>query len=65
MSHGVLDRSFYQSIPTNIRLLQQSLDHYELTHSYGLFRRMTGVGGRPEVIIEGANEIDGKWKVVH
>lgn len=30
-------------------------------HSYGLFRRMTGVGGRPELIIQGSR--DGKaWK---
>lgn len=64
VSHGVVDQSFYQSLPANIQSLQQSLDHYELTHSYGLFRRMTGVGGRPEIIIEGANEINGKWKVI-
>ena len=63
VSHGALDRSFYQSLPANIHSLQQSLDHYELTHSCGLFRRMTGVDGRPEIIIEGANDIDGKWKV--
>lgn len=24
---------------------------------------MTGVGGRPEVIIEGSNNIDGPWMV--
>ena len=24
---------------------------------------MTGVGGRPEVIIEGSNNIDGPWRV--
>ena len=59
-----MDRSFYHSLPANIQSLQQSLDHYELTHSYGLFRRMTGVGGRPEIIIEGANEIDEEWKVI-
>lgn len=63
VSHGVIDRSFYHSLPANIHSLQQSLNHYELTHSYGLFRRMTGVGGRPEIIIEGANEIHGKWMV--
>ena len=63
MSHGVLDHSFYYSLPANIHTVQKSLDQYELTHSYGLFRRMTGVGGRPEIVIEGANEIDGKWQV--
>lgn len=35
---------------------------FRVTSSYGLFRRMTGVGGRPEVIIEGSNYLDGKWK---
>ena len=25
-----------------------------ITNSYGLFRRMTGVGGRPELIIQGS-----------
>lgn len=35
---------------------------YHLVDAYGLFRRMTGVEGRPEVIIEGSNSIDGPWK---
>ncbi|KAG7332884.1 hypothetical protein KOW79_003019 [Hemibagrus wyckioides] len=35
-------------------------DRYQLVNSYGLFRRMTGVGGRPEVIMEGS--VDGsRW----
>uniref|UniRef100_A0AAR2J0V5 Lipase maturation factor n=1 Tax=Pygocentrus nattereri TaxID=42514 RepID=A0AAR2J0V5_PYGNA len=29
-------------------------DRYQLVNPYGLFRRMTGVGGRPEVVIEGS-----------
>lgn len=37
-------------------------DKYQITHSYGLFRSMTGVGGRPEVIIEGSNNAEGPWK---
>ncbi|KAG5846076.1 hypothetical protein ANANG_G00145890 [Anguilla anguilla] len=31
-----------------------SVARYQLVNSYGLFRRMTGVGGRPEVVIEGS-----------
>nr|XP_023672544.1 lipase maturation factor 2-like isoform X1 [Paramormyrops kingsleyae] len=31
-----------------------AVDRYHLVGSYGLFRRMTGVGGRPEVVIEGS-----------
>jgi hypothetical protein len=26
---------------------------------------MTGVGGRPEVIVEGSNSLEGPWKVCH
>ena len=41
--------------------LSRSAHHLQLTHSYGLFRRMTGVGGRPEVIIEYADNMEGPW----
>jgi hypothetical protein len=36
-----------------------------IVSSYGLFRRMTGVGGRPEVVIEGSDFTDGPWKEYH
>ena len=39
-----------QLLPQNI---QNQVQDLHLISSYGLFRRMTGVGGRPEVIIEG------------
>lgn len=43
-----------------VRGAHELVDRYQLVNSYGLFRRMTGVGGRPEVVIEGSN--DGvKW----
>lgn len=29
---------------------------WNVVNSYGLFRRMTGVGGRPEVSIEGSED---------
>lgn len=32
-----------------------------LKGSYGLFRSMTGVGGRPELVLEGASELHGPW----
>ncbi|XP_065139718.1 lipase maturation factor 2a isoform X1 [Paramisgurnus dabryanus] len=37
-----------------IRKAFEITDRYQLVNSYGLFRRMTGVGGRPEVVIEGS-----------
>ncbi|CAN9499255.1 unnamed protein product [Ophioblennius macclurei] len=37
-----------------VRQAHEVVDRYQLVNSYGLFRRMTGVGGRPEVVIEGS-----------
>ncbi|XP_076848928.1 lipase maturation factor 2a [Brachyhypopomus gauderio] len=37
-----------------VRKAFELTDRYQLVNSYGLFRRMTGVGGRPEVIVEGS-----------
>lgn len=39
-----------------VRQAYDVVDRYQLVNSYGLFRRMTGVGGRPEVVIEGSND---------
>ncbi|XP_075945137.1 lipase maturation factor 2a [Anarhichas minor] len=39
-----------------VRRAYDLVDRFQLVNSYGLFRRMTGVGGRPEVIIEGSND---------
>ncbi|KAM9312656.1 lipase maturation factor 2 [Gastrophryne carolinensis] len=41
--------------PSIHRLFNQ-VDRYQLVNSYGLFRRMTGVGGRPEVVVEGSHD---------
>lgn len=38
------------------------MNHLHISNSYGLFRRMTGVDGRPEVVIEGSDSIEGPWK---
>ncbi|XP_003783130.1 lipase maturation factor 2 [Otolemur garnettii] len=34
--------------------LFSAVEHLQLANSYGLFRRMTGLGGRPEVVLEGS-----------
>uniref|UniRef100_A0A8C5BXL2 Lipase maturation factor n=1 Tax=Gadus morhua TaxID=8049 RepID=A0A8C5BXL2_GADMO len=39
-----------------VRQAHQAVDRLQLVNSYGLFRRMTGVGGRPEVVIEGSQD---------
>ncbi|XP_028671631.1 lipase maturation factor 2a [Erpetoichthys calabaricus] len=51
-----------------VRKMYEAVDRYQLVNSYGLFRTMTGVGGRPEVILEGSydketwTEIDFMYK---
>ncbi|MBN3296823.1 LMF2 factor, partial [Amia calva] len=37
-----------------IKRVYDDVDRFQLVNSYGLFRRMTGVGGRPEVVLEGS-----------
>ncbi|KAM3927486.1 lipase maturation factor 2 isoform 2-T2 [Leptodactylus fuscus] len=37
-----------------VHRLFRAVDDYQVVNSYGLFRRMTGVGGRPEVVVEGS-----------
>lgn len=37
-----------------VRAAHGLVNKYQLVNSYGLFRRMTGVGGRPEVVLEGS-----------
>lgn len=58
---GQLDRPTYDQIPKSIKSLDTMTSQFDLTSSYGLFRRMTGVGGRPEIVIEGSNNIKGPW----
>ena len=71
ISLSVFARGVQQPIPKfALPLTQQpiikeggNLNHnLQLVSSYGLFRRMTGVGGRPEVIIEGSMSAKGPWK---
>ncbi len=35
--------------------LEKTLRKHHFTNPYGLFRQMTGVGGRPELILEGSD----------
>ncbi|XP_062990577.1 lipase maturation factor 2 [Elgaria multicarinata webbii] len=38
----------------SVHQLFGAVDRFQVANSYGLFRRMTGVGGRPEVVVEGS-----------
>ncbi|XP_013397011.1 lipase maturation factor 2 isoform X2 [Lingula anatina] len=60
--HTVIEKETRGKIPPGIKAIHSKAMVYRLSSSYGLFRRMTGVGGRPEVIIEGSNSMDYGWK---
>ncbi|XP_077994888.1 lipase maturation factor 2-like [Glandiceps talaboti] len=59
--HTVVDSTARQSLWPVVNKWHHSSTYLHLTSPYGLFRRMTGVGGRPEVIIEGSNDFQ-QWK---
>lgn len=50
------------TMSVQLKQIHAKVDHLHLVNSYGLFRRMTGAEGRPEVIIEGSDSIEGPWK---
>lgn len=52
-----LESQAHSNLWPGVRKAFESTNRFPLVNSYGLFRRMTGVGGRPEVIIEGS--VDG------
>ncbi|PIO60724.1 hypothetical protein TELCIR_17772, partial [Teladorsagia circumcincta] len=58
----VIDKSVYDSIPDALTKFYYQIDPYQIVNPYGLFRTMTGLNGRPEVIVEGALDPDGPWK---
>ncbi|XP_011501020.1 PREDICTED: lipase maturation factor 2-like [Ceratosolen solmsi marchali] len=53
------------TLPVQLKEIHSKINHLQLTNSYGIFRKITGVNGRPEIIIEGSNNIEGPWKEYH
>ncbi|KAI6646130.1 Lipase maturation factor 2-like isoform X1 [Oopsacas minuta] len=54
--------SYRSSLPPALFRWESTLSSYNLASHYGPFRRMTGVGGRPEVIIEWSNQQEDGWQ---
>nr|XP_050867601.1 lipase maturation factor 2-like [Vespula vulgaris] len=57
-----LNPPYNLSIPSQIQKLYTNVEHLHLVNSYGSYRPMKDISGRPEIIIEGSNTIDGSWK---
>ncbi|KAL0116070.1 hypothetical protein PUN28_011138 [Cardiocondyla obscurior] len=60
--YSTLHETHNTTVFNQLKQVHAKIDHLHITNSYGLFRRMTGVDGRPEVVIEGSNNIEGPWK---
>lgn len=54
--------SYNLSIPSQIQKLYTNVEHLHLVNSYGSYRPIKEISGRPEIIIEGSNTIDRSWK---
>ncbi|XP_027252075.1 lipase maturation factor 2 [Cricetulus griseus] len=52
--YSYMEPGTHRHLWTGAHRLFSSVEHLQLTSSYGLFRRMTGLGGRPEVVLEGS-----------
>ncbi|VDK86308.1 unnamed protein product [Litomosoides sigmodontis] len=61
VSFVVISNRANAQIPAMVKYVHRYLEPYQLTHPYGLFRRMTGLHGRHEIIIEGSYELNGSW----
>ncbi|GMR60300.1 hypothetical protein PMAYCL1PPCAC_30495 [Pristionchus mayeri] len=60
----VIDDAASNRIPDILRDIHSRTKNFQFTNSYGLFRRMTGVEGRPEIVIEGSHAPNGPWKEI-
>ncbi|EDV28848.1 uncharacterized protein TRIADDRAFT_18249 [Trichoplax adhaerens] len=61
-THCVLDPKLQKSLSPVIKKWYDDSKSLEISNPYGLFRSMTGVGGRPEVVIEGSDNLNSGWK---
>ncbi|KAM8778436.1 lipase maturation factor 2 [Rhynchonycteris naso] len=52
--YSYMEPSTHGRLWTGAHRLFGAVEHLQLASSYGLFRRMTGLGGRPEVVLEGS-----------
>ncbi|XP_046863354.1 lipase maturation factor 2-like [Xenia sp. Carnegie-2017] len=60
--YSALDEDTQHNVWPVVRKWHSQIDQFHIVNSYGLFRRMTGVGGRPEIGIEGSDSLDGPWQ---
>lgn len=62
---STLDHGFHRHLWPVVTQWHSKVEPFSIANSYGLFRRMTGLNGRPEVILEGSDSPTGPWKEYH
>ncbi|XP_063985646.1 lipase maturation factor 2-like [Diachasmimorpha longicaudata] len=65
ISFSSLHPSQNVTVPVQLRPLYSKINNLHIVHGpkdFALFPKMTGVNGRPEIVIEGSNNIEGPWK---
>ncbi|XP_060535844.1 lipase maturation factor 2-like [Cylas formicarius] len=50
------------TVHPTLRTAYNRLHKTRIVNQYGLFAKVTGVDGRPEIVLEGADGLDGPWK---
>nr|CAI5843220.1 unnamed protein product [Callosobruchus analis] len=50
------------SVIPDVRLVYDKLHKIRALNQYGLFPKIMGVDGRPEIILEGSDNVEGPWK---
>lgn len=63
--HSGLDIKTRNSLWPVVHQWHKRVDEFQISNGYGLFRKMTGVNGRPELVIEGSNSQTAGWKEYH
>ncbi|XP_054706514.1 lipase maturation factor 2-like [Uloborus diversus] len=63
--HSALDTQTRDNLWPVIYQWHKRVEEFQLSNNYGLFRRMTGVDGRPEIVIEGSYTGTTGWKEYH
>ncbi|CAL2050359.1 unnamed protein product [Caenorhabditis brenneri] len=61
-----LDEQLAERSLNNVYLMDyfKVMNKWSMANTYGSYRQMTGIYGRPEIVIEGATNIEGPWKEV-
>lgn len=53
------------TVSPSLRTIHNRLGKLHIVNDYVLFPKIVGDNGRPEIVLEGANNIEGPWQEYH